>query len=62
MTDADRSRWMMFIAIAVLTLCGGGAYTAHWQTVWSTNLKYAMARPSVTVCMNPPTCIHRADR
>ena len=28
MTDADRSRWM-FIAIAVLTLCGGGAYTAH---------------------------------
>ena len=49
MTDADRSRWMMFIAIAVLTLCGGGAYTAHWQTVWSTNLEYAMARTSVTV-------------
>jgi hypothetical protein len=62
MTDADRSRWMMFIAIAVLTLCGGGAYTAHWQTVWSTNLKYAMTRTSNNGLMTPPTCIHRAGR
>lgn len=27
MTNADRSRWMMFITVAVLTVCGGGAYT-----------------------------------
>ena len=25
MTDADRSRWMMFITVAVLTVCGGGS-------------------------------------
>ncbi len=27
MPDVDRSRWMMFITVAVLTVCGGGAYT-----------------------------------